>query len=66
MPGLLGWRDKVCPRCRGKCYIDTWRPGKGYDPGIRLFICSDCGYEFYLVIKNPKHRRYYDRVLGRG
>jgi transposase-like protein len=54
-----------CPRCKEEAFVDTWDPPEGYDPHMRRFICSGCGQEFYVVVKDKKLLETYDHQLAR-
>ncbi len=35
---------KKCPRCLALAALTAWKPTKGYDPLMREYKCSHCGY----------------------
>jgi len=55
---LTGYR---CPECWQPAYVDTWKPPLGCDRRMRKFMCSDCGLEFYVPIKDREELKRYDR-----
>ena len=46
---------KVCTRCLGDAKITLWKPGPGYDPEMREYLCQKCGFKFF-VSRPPKIR----------
>jgi transposase-like protein len=54
-----------CPKCKEEAFVDSWRPPEGLDPCMRRFICSSCGLEFYVVVKDKKLLGAYDHQLAR-
>lgn len=55
---------KTCPDCHRKqvAIMDiSWKPGKGLDPMLRRFICTECRANFFQIInaKELMHTKGY-------
>ncbi|MBA7706771.1 hypothetical protein ES703_115628 [subsurface metagenome] len=40
-----------CPNCWDEADMTSFRPPPGFDPAMREYNCSHCGYEWYHIPK---------------
>ena len=44
---------KQCPKChRQGCWDYAFRI-RGYDPRLRMFLCTKCGHQYYARLEKP-------------